>query len=147
MKRTRPPEAAIRKVTVAASAITCGADPRHRRHWAAGTEDSVRPRSQVMATVLESAEPDLMRPAIGQWTTPEGEGHFGVIPAPPGHPAEAGHPVWIDETGHITYAPKHQVRSDRPGRPTRWPVPQARAARLRIFWRWRLPRVFLRFTS
>jgi hypothetical protein len=107
MRWTRAPDAAISKVTVAALAITCGAILGIGAHWTAGLEPSGR--TQVTATILEPAEPDLMRPAIGQWTTPEGETRFGVIPAPPGLPDGAAHPVWVDETGHITDAPEHQV--------------------------------------
>lgn len=107
MKRTRPPGTAIRKVTVAASAVTCGAILGIGTHWTADPEPSGR--TQVTATVLEPGKPDLMRPAIGQWTTPEGGRRFGVIPASPGLPAGTGHRVWIDETGHITDAPKHQA--------------------------------------
>jgi hypothetical protein len=106
MKCTRPPEAAIRKATVAASALTCGAILGAGAHWTA-TEDSGR--TQVTATVLEPGEPHLGRAAIGQWTTPEGERRFGAIPAPRGHPAGAEHPVWIDETGHIAQPPTSRV--------------------------------------
>lgn len=103
----RAPDAVIRKVIVAALAITCGAALGTGTYWMAGMEPSGR--TQVTATVLEPAEPGLMRPAIGQWTTPDGEMRSGVIPAPPGLSAGAGHLVWVDETGHITDAPKHQV--------------------------------------
>ena len=106
MKRTRPSKAA-RKVSVIWSAITCGAILGTGVHWMTGIEDSGR--SQVKAMVLESGEPELMRPAIGQWTTPEGERRYGVIPAPRGHAAGAEHSVWIDEAGHITHAPEDQV--------------------------------------
>ena len=107
MMWTRAPDAAIRKVTVAALAITCGAILGIGTHWTADLEPSGL--TQVTAITLEPAEPDLMRPAIGQWTTPEGETRFGVIPAPRGLPAGARHPVWVDETGHITDPPEHQV--------------------------------------
>lgn len=107
MMWTRPPDAAIRKAAVAASALTFGAILGTGAHWTAGTEDSGRTR--VTATVLEPGGPHLGRAAIGQWTTPEGERRFGAIPAPRGHPAGAEHPVWIDETGHITQPPASRV--------------------------------------
>ena len=97
---------AVRRAAVAALAVACGASLGIGTHWMGGTEPS---GTQVTATVLQPAEPDLMRPAIGQWTTPEGDTRAGVIPAPPGHPAGAEHPVWIDETGHITDGPGNQA--------------------------------------
>ena len=107
VKWTTSSKPAIRKVTAIWSAITCGAILGIGVHWMTGTGDSGR--SQVKATVLESGEPELIRPAIGQWTTPEGERRYGVIPAPRGHAAGAEHPVWIDEAGNITHAPANQV--------------------------------------
>lgn len=107
MMRIRASNAAVRKVIVAALAVACGAGLGIGTHWMGGMEPSGR--TQVTATVLEPAEPGLMRPAIGQWTTPEGQTSAGVIPAPPGYPAGSGHLVWVDETGHITGAPGNQV--------------------------------------
>lgn len=107
MMWTRAPDAAIRKVTVAALTVTCGAILGIGTYWTAGLEPSGR--TQVTAIILEPAEPGLMRPAIGQWATPEGERRSGVIPAPPGLSAGAGHLVWVDAAGHVTDSPKHQV--------------------------------------
>jgi hypothetical protein len=106
MKWIRPPDAAIRKATVAASALTFGALLGVGAHWTS-TEDSGP--TQVTVTVLQPGEPHLGRAAIGQWTTPEGERRFGAIPAPCGHPAGAEHLVWIDQTGHITQPPASRV--------------------------------------
>jgi hypothetical protein len=107
MNRPGPPREVIRKVIIAAAAITCGAVIGVGTHWMIGTEQPTR--SLVKATILEPSEPDLMRPAIGQWTTPEGTKRAGVIPAPPDYTPGAEHPVWIDETGHIAHPPKSQI--------------------------------------
>ena len=68
--------------------------------------------SQVTATVIEPAEPDRARLAIGHWTAPDGTRRTGVISAPPGHDAGMSHPVWIDGTGRIATPPKSPLERD-----------------------------------
>ena len=105
--KARHARAAVRKAAVIWPAVASGVILGTGVHWMTGTGSSGR--SQVTATVLESGEPGLMRPAIGQWTTPDGEERYGVIPGLRGHAAGAERPVWIAEAGNVADAPEGQA--------------------------------------
>lgn len=107
MKSRSPPRARIGRVLLATVALTCGAIIGVATYWIIGAGQPAR--SQVKATILEASERAPMRPAIGQWTTPDDTKRAGVIPAPPEHPAGAEYAVWIDETGHIANPPKSEI--------------------------------------
>jgi hypothetical protein len=111
MSRATPAGTRRRAAIAIVLSLVCGALVAISVHvsllWTANA-DGAR-TSRVTATVLEPAAPDRSRPAIGHWTTTDGTRRTGVIPAPPKQGAGAGHPIWIDESGHVTTQPKSAV--------------------------------------
>jgi hypothetical protein len=105
MTLARPTLKALIAIT---AAIVCGtivAISAHTSLLRTAREQTAR-LSQVTATVIEPAVPELSQPAIGTWTTADGTRRTGIIDAPPDHYTGMSHPIWINEAGQPTAPPK-----------------------------------------
>jgi hypothetical protein len=90
-------------IAISTVALACGVLAGAGAHWTAGLRQDKL--SQVTATITEPAAGNGSHPATGRWTAPDGTPRTGTILAPPGRPAGAQVPVWLDQAGQVTAAP------------------------------------------